>query len=81
MEKLCNVQLAAYILEVGQCLDCLNRRPVSYYNLDISLYSQPKWSPKGTFHTSKDIPQLELRGDAPALSKSRHVPQACKNES
>ena len=34
----CNVNhLAEYIIEVGQCLDCLNRRPVSYYNLDISF--------------------------------------------
>ena len=41
----------------------------------------PKWSPKGTFHTSKEASQLELRGDVPALSKSGHVPQACKNES
>ena len=29
--------LAESIIEVGQCLDCLNRRPVSYYNLDISF--------------------------------------------
>ena len=35
---ICNVNhLAEYIIEVGQCLDCLNRRPVSYYNLDISF--------------------------------------------
>ena len=36
--KICNVNhLAEYIIEVGQCLDRLNRRPVSYYNLDISF--------------------------------------------
>ena len=32
-----NVQLVAYILELGQCLDCLSRRQVSYYNTDSSL--------------------------------------------
>ena len=38
-------------------------------------------SPKGTFHTSKEAPQLELRGNVPALSKAVHFPQACENES
>ena len=28
----CNVNIITYILEQGQCLDCLNRRPLSYYN-------------------------------------------------
>ena len=45
------------------------------------LFLIQKWSPKETFHTSKEAPHLELRGDAPALSKFGHVPQACKNES
>ena len=41
------------------------------------------WSPKKNFHVSEEVPQLELRGDMPALSKSSksgHVPQACKKE-
>ena len=33
----CNLKLITYILELGQCLECLNRRPVSYYNLDNSF--------------------------------------------
>ena len=36
----CNVNhLAEYIIEVGQCLDRLNKRTVSYNNLNISFSS------------------------------------------
>ena len=73
----CNAQLAAYILEVGQCLDCLKRRPVSYYNLYISFYSQNGLL-KGLFIRLRRFLELQLRGDVQALSKFGHVPQACK---
>ena len=32
----CKFRLVTHIIKVGQCLDCLNRRPVPYYKLDIS---------------------------------------------
>ena len=59
----CNVKLLTYILELGitYSLDCLNRRPMSHYNLDISFQSQNR----RTFLVSKRLLILELRGDVP----------------
>ena len=58
----------------------LEQETSTYYNLDISIYPK-KVSWNGLFHSSKEAPQLELKGDVQALSKSEHAPQVCKNKS
>ena len=69
-----------YILELGQCAGCLNRRPLSHYNLDTS-FSDPEGLLGDFFNGVRSLLKLEFHGDVPAHSNSGHIPQACKDSS